>query len=644
MNFSVSNRFYPSNHRFDEEELISAFKRQDEEVLDFEEKIYNDRNFQESEDLKRDVRLQREELDVFLKGSEFFFEQEIHFSHLFSCFKKESIENLIHEALKELTEFRFRQKKEEFSSTLTEGRIKLLKTQAMREGIEALLPIFEEEKKLSLMFLEIERCNRVGFKNQARFRFPMFYNKSENDVCGSVTESPSPTTLERYQLQAWFSQILSESTTSSIFLDQILEKKNFLTAFLEVKDDPELIQAVYDVIYKIDREIAIIESIRCFDEMDLLMKDSLSRLNDLGFFSKGLNLVPLLGLILNILLKRDEAIDVADQHQKKWLDLMEIDFSLRNRVNWKYSHQCRRLIVEACRTHYFSKRQNGVITFLKEKYGRGGEALFDRYLTKLERAVIPLDLKDWEEEAQGKGKKKRSEKRSIVVRKESQSLSSSSSSPQLPTQSSAPPLTQIQKRLHAVSQNRFSYADRVLRWFHVDLLKDLSSIRSFKDRGEFTYEKVSDQELLKCWKLHSFPSVEIIYQDEDFRKRYTRENRKEEGFGFWMICRLETEGASPLDGRVRIGFDEVDRKRVVHRFLNPGNERGVVAKQLRGFLGEGGALDESDPFYEAQKTNQYFFREQLLEVEGKGPLETITMRDTLRKMTLRVIQIPSWIQ
>ncbi len=644
MNFSISNGFYPSNESFNEFNLKNLLTRNLVEEEKIEKELYDDKNSPLSEGLESEKDLHKESGEAFFKGTKTIHGRLIDFDQVTSWYRTKDPKDLVHPVLTELTNFYTSEKFLEKPPT-TQANADLLRKLAMKEAIKEILPLFEEEKKVLLMVLEIERCTSAVFQKQFLFRRPMLYDKTFNELKASLLDLPKPTTVDRFQFCEWFDDVSRDAqkveNTSYIAPESLLEKKEALFAFSNLKDDSELADMAKDILRKLDRDALVLKTKQCLKEVqELYLRVSLHLIKK-SIFPIGLKWFPFFGLILNIMAERDKAIGTAVHHQKDWPNLLKRRFSLMDRVHWKYSHIYRFLAEDALQNSYFFERQNRLLNLLKERYGHAGETLFAPHFIKVEKSAIPLNLLEFSQSEVEKKKGKSPQPKATVVQKKSQSESSSSREPPLPKTLT---LTPLQERLNRISQFHYSYDHRLWRWFAIDPAKDLSEVRKFKDRGELTYQAASDEELLKSWQQHSFPAIEIIYQDPDFKKRFTRDNKKEDGLGFWMMCRLEMEKTPVLDGRVRIGFYEEDGKTIMHRFFNPGNETGVTAKQLKSTLKDETLKDEGDVFYQTQKQNQWFFKDQLLEVEGEGAFERIRIRQTVRKMTLIAIQIPSWIK
>ncbi len=651
MQFYSLNGYYPINDPFDESRLLSSLEK-DEDMLPIEKVLYDDSLFPQSNGLQSEEFLRPKPLSQFYKGHRVFLGKRLDFEELYQTFRSNPTKQLVQTAVEDLASIFFSEKLNEISAPLTGKRLDLIKTLTIKESIQQILLGFTLERKIALFLLEMERCQRLVIKAQASFKNQMYYKKSAKGLSVNGIVLPAAGTIERFQFREWFSEHvnMNEVVSGRIcgHLHNFIEKKEVLNAFLQVKNDPVLLESVKELLLGLDRDDAILKQKGLLEEFDKWIEDMFISYRD--SLLSYIKLFPFIGLVLNIQAERNDGFNVAEKHQEPWIDLFKARFSLKDRVNWKYFSLSRKLVEEAFKNQYFFLRQNKELTLLKELYGSGAEPIFEPYFLKHERKIIPLNLKEFEEKKEKKADKgKRPLRVSTTTAKKVEESSNSKNEEKLSVslEVESIPLThlsQLQERLKIISNYRFSYGARVCRFFNINPLVNLEKIRNFKDRGELLYRDVSNEELLKSWKQHCFPPIEVISQDPDFKKRFTRQNGAGEAPGFWLLCRFECEGQSPLDGRVRIGFDVDDGKTVIHRFFNPGNDQGVSSKHIKQTLGDEKLSEEEDLFYQTQKDNQLFFGDQLLEVEGKGVFERIKIWNQLRKMSITAIQIPPWIR
>ncbi len=522
------------------------------------------------------------------------------------------------------------------------------KNLSMREAIRQILPLFAEEKKLAHHLIELGRLQRIIHQANLNFQFPLYYTEANHELTHNRVSLPPANTIERFFLRVWFKDCVPTIPLSSddkaVSLNKFFPYKDLLEVFKQRIEDPELARAATDILNRLVRNQSTEEFNTLFEKVKTIIGKRFVEDNK-DLFSGCCNLFPFILFATNHLSERDKDIDTAIACQADWSNSTQGRFCYRDRASWKYSSLARRLVEDACRKNYFTQRQNQILLSLKEIYGKECEALFAPYLPQLQKTAVPLNLEDFQEEE--KGEKKISKGKKPLVQKKRVTYEQGESSGSRDIQEPVPtPLTTTQEKLKSLLTHRFCYSPRVCRFFNIDPSTNLEKIRAFKNRGELVYQKASNIELLNSWKLHCFPPIELIAYNSDFKKKFTVDNNPSENRGFWLLCGFQFDQEKTLYGRVQIGFHLKNDNEIVHRFFTPTMENTEHFKYIsQTLMGKKNSGEEDvDPFYGPQSDSQYFFKDQLFEVEGEGELERISIRDNVRKMSITAIQIPSWMK
>lgn len=400
------------------------------------------------------------------------------------------------------------------------------------------------------------------------------------------------------------------------------------------------------MLHRIDQSNYSGESKNLLGKIDKMLAETAIEAAKLDVWPEILQFIPLFGLIFNIFQVRQEAFDKSANYQKEWADLTRLPYSLNDRVNWKYSRNVRYIIQDALNTNYFSVRQNTIVAWLQGKYAgamsKDTLAAFESYRHK---AILPPQTKlltnlFLEEEKKKKPVKKEKGKVQTQLNPDPPQVIPQEEPILEPKTAVFPPPSPLQQRLEEIAAHRYEYHPRVWRWFNLKK-ENLEPIFSFMDNGILTYEKEKKDKLPTIWKEHTFPLIENISRDKQLRDRYILEHEPEEGPGFSLLCRLESEGSESLNGRVRIGFDE--KGRILHRFLKPYARESLTAKYLKSSLGQEEVYG-SDNFYKEQKENEWLRDNNLFTIEGSGLFERVRVKDLKRNLTITVVPLPAWMR
>ncbi len=681
MDCSVNGSFYPLEGVFNEETLLNSLQKRDSEDQSVENVIYDDTPFKEYPGLPDELQLHPEPLDTIFKGRLVFFNQPVDMVEVAETYQTILPKETIDSILKDLSQQLLLEKIAK-SESLTKARLETQKKIALKDAIKILLNFFDTEKKIALLALELEKNSSFNFKEQYKFTKPLVFIQKKNELAGFAFNLPESTTMTRHLFAEFFHDIVKNNLVD---IEVFKKKQDFLVTFLESTQDKEIISIINDIFQKVQYDKLIEFGINLFGLIDKTGEIFLLECRRFSIIPKIFKMFPFLGLFFNIHFQRDTAIDIADRYQEKWPNFFELKFSLRDRVNWKYSQLARGLVEDALNKNYFFLRQNGILNELKERYGQGADPLFEPYFAKPKsREVVPLDLSDWHKEIDKKKKKGKKSTRvtnnspvnnqkeggSSCAKDEgsSQVLNSPSSSEEeedlifegspflssiaknkglnikkneAKKTSSSIPEIEIGEKLRKLAYTLFQYEETVSRYLAINPSKHLEQIRTFRHKGECILQNASPEELLDAWLRHSFPPIEVILKDEELRSRFVLEQIVDNNKSFVMVVSVQYKNYEPRYGRVRIGFHKQKPDVIVHRYFNPGNESAKMVPYLKKMLEK---EDETDTVPLSNEGREGVFDSLNFSVEGEGVFQTIKVVDKTRNITLTACPIPSWFR